>query len=174
MNRQIMEMLNASEGRYLTAVEQRALREYAQGLDARLEAMTEIGNKEAATIDHTLKELFSAYSDIDKKYKNAMQSCTRDVSMVLRYATQAMVRNDLQYLDDSLLTWMATMLKGVGLAPQFIEDTYKALALTANKEFSPATAKLIGPFILHCATVLSGRSDATTSAVAMGLPKEAK
>src|SRR5690348_7898543 len=130
MNRQIMEMLSAAEDRYLTAVEQRTLRDFAQGLDARLEAMAEIGSKEAAIIDRTIKQVFAAYPDIEKKYKNAMQTCVRDETMVLRYATQAMVRNDLQYLDDSLLTWMATMLKGVGLAPQFIEDTYKTLALT--------------------------------------------
>lgn len=174
MNRQIMEMLNAAEGRYLTAVEQRALRDYAQGLEARLEAMTEIVSKEATIIDRTVKDVFSAYPDIEKKYKNAMHTCTRDETLVLRYATQAMVRNDLQYLDDSLLTWMATMLKGVGLAPQFIEDTYKALALTANKELSPATAKLISPFIMHCAAVLSGRTDTAPSAIPISPSKEVR
>jgi len=164
MNKQIMEMLSAAEGRYLTTTEQGALRDFVQGLEARLEAMTEIAGKETVIVERTVREVFSAYPDLEKKYKNAMQTCIRDESLVLRYATQAMVRGDLQYLEDTLLSWMATILKGVGFAPQFIEDTYKTLALSANKELSPATAKLIGPYILHCAAVLSGRTGAAKEA----------
>ena len=162
MNRQLMDMLTASEGRYLTLAEQDTLREFAQGLEARLSAMTEISGKEALIVERTVKEVFAAYPDIEKKYKNAMQTCTRDETLVLRYATQAMVRNDPQYLNDSLLTWMATILKGVGFAPHFIEDTYKTMSLTASKELSPATAKLLQPFLLQCAAVLSGRSASDT------------
>ncbi len=157
MNRQLMDMLNNAEGRYLSASEQDQLREFAQGLDARLSAMIEIGSKESAIVEHTVKEILFAYPDLEKKYKNVMQTCIRDETMVLRYATQAMLRNDPQFLSDSLLTWMATILKGVGFAPQFIEDTYKTLSLTASKELSPTAAKLLQPFLVQCTVVLSGR-----------------
>lgn len=158
MNRQLMDILTASEGRYLNSMEQDTLREFARGLEARILAMTEISSKEQQIVERTVKEVFAAYPDIAKKYKNAMQTCIRDETLVLRYATMAMVRNDPQYLSDTLLTWMATILKGVGFAGQFIEDTYKTLALNASKELSPTTAKLLQPFLVQCATVLSGRT----------------
>ena len=158
MNRQLMDMLTASEGRYLTRAEQDTLREFAQGLEARLAAIAEISSKETLIVERTVKEVFAAYPDIAKKYKNAMQTCIRDETLVLRYATLAMVRDDPQYLNDTLLSWMATILKGVGFAGHFIEDTYKTLGLNAGKELSPGTSKLLQPFLTQCATVLSGRA----------------
>lgn len=160
MNRQLTEILAAAEGRYLSETEQSVLRDFAQGLEARLAAMTEISAKETVIVERTVKEVFSAYPDIEKKFKNAMKTCIRDETLVLRYAALAMLRNDPQYLSDTLLTWMATILKGVGLAPHFIEDTYKALALTVNKELTPASAKLLQPFIMQCAAVLGGTKGA--------------
>lgn len=167
MNRQILDMLHTAEGRYLSQAEQVTLRDFASGVDGRLLAMTDISGKESAIIERTVREVFRAYPDLEKKYKNAKQTCVRDETMVLRYSTLAMVRNDPQYLNDSLLTWMATILKGVGFAPHFIEDTYKTLATEAGKELTPATMKLLQPFLTQCALVLSGKSLDDT-------PKEAK
>lgn len=157
MNRQIQDMFTSAEGRYLNAAEQGLLRDWAQGLDARLAAMSEISAKEGPIVEQTVKEIFRAYPDIEKKFKNAMATCIRDETLVLRYATQAMLRNDPKYLDDALLSWLATILKGVGFAPHFIEDTYKTMALVAGRELSPSTAKLLHPFVLQCAAVLSGK-----------------
>ena len=163
MNGQILEMFNSAEGRYLTASEQSTLRDYAQGLEARLAAMSEISGKETTIVEQTVREIFRAYPDMEKKFKNAMQTCIRDETLVLRYTAMAMLRNDPQYLNDSLLTWLSTILRGVGFAPHFIEDTYKTLALVAGRELSPATAKLLHPFVLQCAAVLSGRESSDAS-----------
>lgn len=157
MNRQLQQMFAAAEGRYLNPSEQSSLRAFALGIEARLAAMTEISSKESVIIERTVREIFRAYPDLEKKYKNAKQTCVRDETMVLRYATLAMLRSDPQYLNDSLLTWMATILKGVGFAPHFIEDTYKTLAAEAGKELSPATMNLLHPFLTQCAQVLSGK-----------------
>ena len=157
MNRQLQEMFTSAEGRYLTAAEQGLLRDYAQSVDARLTAMSEVSSKETTIVEQTVKEILRAYPDVEKKYKNAMATCIRDETLVLRYTTLAMVRNDPQFLNDSLLTWLATILKGVGFTPHFIEDTYKTMAMVAGRELSPATAKLLHPFVLQCAAVLSGK-----------------
>lgn len=160
MNQRIMDMLHAAEGRYFSAAEKAALREFTLGLDARLAAMDEIAAKETVIVERTAREIFAAYPDMEKKYKNAMQTSVRDMTFVLRYAAQAMVRSDAQYLNDGLLTWLATMLKGVGLAGHLIEDTYKTMGLMANKELSAAAAKLLQPFLAQCASVLSGNASA--------------
>lgn len=162
MNRQVMDILRAAEGRYLTSDEQAILIEHARGMEARLAAANDISRKEAKIVQQTVAEVMAAYPDMEKKYKGATQTCTRDVTLVLRYACQAMVRQDPHYLNDTLLTWMATMLKGVGLAPHLIEDTYKTLFLVASKELTPPVAKLLQPYVLQCAAVLSGRPASST------------
>jgi hypothetical protein len=150
MNRQIQDILSAAEGRYLNSAEQAILREFAQTLEARLAAMTEISGKEPVIVERTVKEVLRAYPDLEQKYKTATQSCTRDMTLVLRYAALAMLRNDPQYLQDTLLTWMATILKGIGFAGHFVTDTYKTLERTALKELSPAAGKLLQPFLQLC------------------------
>ena len=150
MNRQIQDILGAAEGRYLNSAEQTTLREFAQGLEARLAAMTEISGKEAVIIERAIKEVLRAYPDLEQKHKTAVQSGTRDMTMVLRYATLAMVRSDPQYLQDSLLTWMATILKGLGFAGHFVTDTYKTLERVALKELSPSAGKLLQPLLQLC------------------------
>ena len=52
---------------------------------------------------------------------------------------------------------MASILKGVGFTPQFIEDTYRSLGRIAARELTPPVAELLRPYIELCATVLSGK-----------------
>ena len=156
MNRQIQEMYLAAEGRYLTRAEQAMLRDYATQLEARLAAMEEIQSKEAVIVEQTIKQIMDAYPDYEQRHKEARNKGTRDMSLVLRYATQAMVRNDLQYLDDALLTWFRTILKGVGFTGNFIEDSYKLLGRQASRELSPEVAALIAPYLQHCVSALGG------------------
>lgn len=157
MNHEIQTMLSASEGRYPTRAEQAILRDWAAKLDVRLAAVDEIRATEEAIIGPTVDEVFRSYPDFEKRYKAARQSCTRDMTLVLRYCAQAMLRGDSRYLEDSLLTWMASILKGVGFTPQFIEDTYRTLGRVAARELTPAVAELLRPYIEQCATTLSGK-----------------
>lgn len=155
MNRQILDTLAAAEGRYLTKPEQGVLRDFAAKLEARLSAMEEVQAKEEVIIDRSLKDVLRAYPDFEQKYQNGRKSCVRDETLVLRYATQAMVRGDVSYLDDALLTWMGTILRGVGFTSNFVEDTYRTLERTAERELSAPTAELLRPYLSHVATTLS-------------------
>lgn len=157
MNRQIQQIISTSEGRYLSVSEQDLLRDFAQGIEGRLAAMTEISGKENTIISAAVQDIFRAYPDVEKKYKTAQQSCYRDLALVLRYTTLAMVRNDPDYLTDVLLTWLSTILRGVGFTPQFMEDAYTILERTAGKELSPSSAKLIQPYLAQCTRILGGK-----------------
>jgi hypothetical protein len=158
MNQEIQTMLTACEGRYPTRAEQALLRDWATRLEARLAAVEEIKQAEEAIIGQTVDEVFRSYPDFEKRYKNARQSCTRDMTLVLRYCAQAQLRGDTAYLENSLLTWMATILRGVGFTPQFIFDTYDAMGRVAARELSPQSAELLRPYIELCATALSGKA----------------
>ena len=157
MNKQISEMLCASEGRYLTRAELASLRELAAQLEVRVLAMEEIQTKEDSIVERTLKDVTTAYPDYLNRHKDARAKGLRDLAFVLRYATHAMLRSDPAFLEDTLLTWMRTILKGVGFTPQFIEDTYKTLERAASRELSAAAAELIRPYLLQCASSLSKR-----------------
>jgi hypothetical protein len=157
MNKQIGEMLCAAEGRYLTRAEHASLRELAAQLEKRLLAMEEIQTKEDVIVERALKDVTTAYPDYLNRHKDARAKGLRDLAFVLRYATQAMLRSDAEFLEDALLSWMRTILKGVGFTPQFIEDTYKTLERAATRELSPAVAELIRPYLMQCASSLSKR-----------------
>lgn len=161
MNQEIQTMLTASEGRYPTRAEQAILRDWAARLEARLAAIEELKQAEEAILSQTVDEVFRSYPDFEKRYKNARQSCTRDLTLVLRYCAQALLRGDPAFLENSLLSWMATILKGVGFTPQFIADTYDGLGRVAARELSPQTAELLRPFVELCATALSGKAKDT-------------
>lgn len=158
MNSEIKAMLLACEGRYPTKAEQALLRDWAAKLEGRLTALEDIRQREEAIIGQTIDEVLRAYPDFEKRYKDARQSCTRDMTLVLRYCAQAMLRNDTQYLEDSILTWMATILRGVGFTSQFVEDTYKTMLKTAMRELPPASAELLRPYLELCVVTLPGKS----------------
>lgn len=155
MNKQINDIFKAADCRYLNKQEQQVLRDQVAALDARLKAMDELAGKEAAIIDRTMKEVLRAYPDFKEKYAQGGDAGTRDLTFVLRYAAHAMVRNDPQYFDDALLSWMKTILRGVGLRQAFIADVYRALERFATEELSAPTAAVIKPFIAHAGATLS-------------------
>lgn len=161
MNHEIGAMLTASEGRYPTRAEQALLRGWAERLDTRLEALEAIRAAEEAIVGQTCDEVLGAYPNVEKFYKDMRASCVRDLSLVLRYCAQALLRDDVQYLEDSLLTWMATILRGVGLAPAFIEDTYQALMKAAARELPPTTSEMLRPYLERCVAVLPGKRGGT-------------
>ena len=161
MNQDIQTMLRASEGRYPTRAEQALLRDWATRLEARLAAVEEIKQAEEAIVAQTIDEVFRSYPDFEKRYKSARQSCTRDQTLVLRYCAQALLRGDSAYLEDSLLSWMASILKGVGFTPQFIFDAYETMGRVAARELSPPSAELLRPYLELCATALSGKAKDT-------------
>lgn len=157
MNQDIQTMLTACEGRYPTRAEQAMLRDWASRLDARLSAVEEIHLREEAIVSTAIDEVLRAYPDLEKRVKSARQSGVRDLTLVLRYCALALLRGDAKYLEDSLLTWMATILRGIGFAPAFITDTYQTLIRIAARELSPPTMEQLRAYLEQCATALAGK-----------------
>jgi hypothetical protein len=157
VNRQIGEILAASEGRYLTKAEQATIRDYTSQIGLRMSAMDELQAKESSIVDQAMRKIVSAYPDYMQQHLEARNKGSRDMAMVLRHIAQAVLRNDPQWLDDGLLAWLATILAGVGFSASFIEESYKILEQVTANELSPTSAQLICPFISQCARTLSGR-----------------
>lgn len=167
MNKQINDIFKAADCRYLNKQEQQVLRDFTSQLDARLKAMDEVASKETAIVDRTMKEVTRAYPDFKEKYAYGIASGTRDLTFVLRYAAHAMVKNDAQYFEDALLTWLRTILKGVGLRTNLVADCYKAMERFASEELSAPTAAMMKPFLVQAASTLSGQNGATAPQAAV-------
>lgn len=163
MNQQIMDILDASEGRYLTKSEQTQLRDYVGQVNARLMAMEELQAKEGAIVEQTMRQVLNAYPDFPQQHLDARGKGARDLGMVLRYIAQATLRNDPQWLDTSLLVWLSTILSGLGFTPGFVEDTYKTMERAMASELTPASAELVRPFIQQCVRTLSTRPTGTSA-----------
>ncbi len=166
MNHEIDAMITACEGRYPTRAEQALLRDWASRLDARLAAIEEIRAREEAIVGQAVDETLRAYPDLEKRVKNARHCCVRDESLVLRYAAMATLRGDARWLDDALLTWMSTVLRGIGFSPQFIHDTYEGLLRSAARELSPPVMEQLRPYLERCVSVLAGKREAVGGAAA--------
>lgn len=166
MNSELQTMLTACEGRYPTRAEQAMLRDWAARLDGRLAAVTEIQSREEVIVGQTVDAVLQAYPDLEKRVKDARRCCLRDVSLVLRYCALALLRGDPQWLEDSLLTWLSTVLRGVGFAPAFVADAYQTLMRMAARELSPAVNEMLRPFLELTVAVLSGKREAAREAVA--------
>jgi hypothetical protein len=144
----------------LTKAEQALLRDFAGRLDDRLLAMEEIQAKEQVIIDSTIDEILRAYPDFEQRHKSGRQKGQRDMTLVVRYAALAMVRNDAQFLDEALLIWFGTILKGIGFAVSFLEDSYKTLERAAERELDPKVAALFMPFLRQCTAALTAHKSA--------------
>ncbi len=159
MNHEIDAMFTAAEGRYPTKAELALLREWAARLDARAAAVEEMRTKEEAIVRLTLQDVARAYPDLDKRIRDARQKCARDLTLVLRYCAAALLRGDPKHLEDTFLTWFATILRGIGFAYPFVSDTYTTLARHAAAELSPPVAEMFRPYLELCVTTLTGAID---------------
>jgi hypothetical protein len=155
MNQTITDMFKKADGRYLTRDEGQLLKDFAATLELRLAAMEEINAKEGRIIERAMKEVMRAYPDFKDKYPDGPQKGMRDMTFVLRYAAHAMLRNDPRFFEDTVLAWLSTILRGVGLRSNLIADSYRAVERFATEELSAPVADLIKPFIQMATNALS-------------------
>ncbi|MEL6545827.1 MAG: hypothetical protein AAFQ82_14440 [Myxococcota bacterium] len=160
MNRQIMDTLKNAEGRYLTKSEMSSMLEFANQLEARLKASEEIERCEDTIISKLMEEMTTAYPDFTNQYGRGMEAGSRDTALILRYASQALVRDDVEWLDRVILTWMNTILKGVGLTEGFIRDTYVMMERVCQSELSADTFAMLQPMIQRAQVSLPAREQA--------------
>ena len=97
-----------------------------------------------------MTDVLAAYPEFEAKMRGGREAAVRDLTLVLRYCGQAMLRGDARYLEETILAWFATILRGLGFAREFIADTYKTLGKHARAELSPQAGELLRPFLELC------------------------
>ena len=146
MNAKLNNLFTQAEGRYLSADEMRHLRGYASSLEERLAAMQAVEKAEGRIVQETLDEVWRVHPDFAQRHHMSREKCTRDVTLVLRYCTLAMVQDDDSFLTDKLLHWMRTILHSFKFDSS-IDTTYRALPRAAERHLDPKVARLLEPYL---------------------------
>lgn len=153
MNSSLTKLLADAEGRYLTNEESRSILEYSTSLPARLEALKKIESIEEKLVTETVNYAFNQHPSM-KQIPESYEKGLRDVTLVLRYCAQAMIRNDMRFLEDKLLFWLKTMFKSFSFEANFVKDTYIKLDQLCRKYLDEKEYQLLSPYIQECINVL--------------------
>ena len=146
MNRNIETMFEHARGRYLQTEECDRLIAYASTLEDRLEAMHELEEAEEAIITGAVRELMETHSKLVARHEHFEEKTIRDMALVMRHCTIAMVRDDEQLLTDQLLYWLRTILQSF-FSRKVLGDGYRMLAQHAGRHLSQTTRELIMPYL---------------------------
>lgn len=102
----------------------------------RAKAAHEIKKVQADVVETTLKEVFAMYPFL-QNHELAQGKCSRDVSYVSAYITQAMLMNDPEWLRDKLLLWLKTILQAF-----CFPDRNKEIAAQTHPQVTETADKL--------------------------------
>lgn len=165
MNTLLTEIVNASESRYMSREEQGRLMAYAETLPQRFRASAAVEQAEDEIVSTVIEKLKQAYPNFGKHHDQAWEKGTRDLQLVLRHVTQAMVLDDVQSLNERLLYWFRTILMGVNITPQFIRDSFTMLREACRDRVAAEDFALLDPALLNTIEVLSDIPEPYTPAV---------
>ena len=82
-------------------------------------------------MNQTVNDILSLYP-FEESFGYGRDKCARDVTFVSVYATNAMLINDLRWLDEQYLFWMKTMVRSFGFPTQLDWSTGVAPGAASN------------------------------------------
>lgn len=139
----IQELINQAQDRYLASDELGLMEGYVTSLPERLKLYKVIRDREIeflqAVADQVPSELPSVTDeDLEVGVKNLI--------LVLRYCSMAMLLNDENFLKERLLTWLEGIMSMRDMR-RLNETLYKLLNQVLRQHISPSQLALIQPLI---------------------------
>jgi hypothetical protein len=165
MSRKLMEIFESAESRYLTADERRAVVAYAQSLPKRLAAAVAVEQAEDQVVRLAIERLRKSYPNMEKYHVDGWSKGVRDMQLVLRHVTLAMVADDLSDLDDRLLFWFRSILAAVNLTPKFVREGYTYLMEACRQKLPAESFAYLEPCLQHVIDSLSDFPEPHVAAV---------
>jgi len=139
MYSRMMQIVNASDSRYLTPPEQEQVLAYCGTMPKRLQAARQVEQLEATLVNQVIGEMKKRYANFANLHDRAWDKSYRDIQLVLRYLVQGMLMDDVDMAAHKLLFWLRTIVASLGMTPAFMRDTYTFLR-EACKQKLPAEA----------------------------------
>ncbi|MFN4258788.1 MAG: hypothetical protein ACK4RK_05790 [Gemmataceae bacterium] len=151
----LLKIINPTDGRYLTPVEQNQVLAYAKSVPSRLLAARHVEQKEEEIINTVLERMKPRYPNFTGQHDRAWEKGFRDMQLVLRYIVQGMLLDDLDAASEKLLFWFRTIVASVGMTPQFMRDHYHTLRDVCQQRLPAESFALLEPHLNRAAEVLS-------------------
>jgi hypothetical protein len=139
--------LASTAGRYPTEAEERTVLAWAQSLPERLRAVNQIAQKEADIVRETIEEMKPRYPRFGPQHERAYEKGARDMQLLLRYAAQTMVVDDADMAPDKLYVWYGTIVRSLGITPQFMKDACETMVEACRRNLNPDVFHVAEPYL---------------------------
>ncbi|HEV3144848.1 MAG TPA: hypothetical protein VGZ47_13245 [Gemmataceae bacterium] len=155
MNAHLQTLLAAVEGRYFRHEERQSLLAQAASLPDRFQASDQVQEREEIIVQAVIDQLQQRYPESPAVIGPALAKTTSDVLLVLRFNVQAMILDDMRWLDEKVLFWLRTILAAGNFVPQFSRDCFTLLRQYVSENVSPQAMALLQPYLDRNIEVLS-------------------
>lgn len=142
----LLSVFQKDENAYPNSEMQSMLSDYSQSVNLRLAAFTELESVEKAILDKTCERIFEKYPKVEARVEG-YEKTHRDMALILRYCGQAMLRNDMGFLEDRLLYWLATMLQAFKFGDNCLRDSYDWLDEETKQRLQAQHYELLQPYL---------------------------
>lgn len=142
-----LRILNGVDGRYPTREEEEIVLTYASSLPKRLQAASQVYQRETECVSETVEEMKRRYPRFAPLHDRGWEKALRDMQLCLRYAVQAMVADDEEMPVEKLYVWLGTIVKGFGLTTQFSRDAYTILRDRLRQKLPAESFSLMEPHL---------------------------
>jgi hypothetical protein len=139
--------LAAATGRYPTYEEEQQCMEWAESLPDRLRAANLLASKEAEIVRDAIDEMKPMYPRFAAQHERAYEKGARDLGLLIRYAVQAMVVDDVEMPKDKMFVWYGTIIRSLGLTPQFTKDSCQSVYDATRQHLPPDVFSICEPYL---------------------------
>lgn len=137
------EVINESDGRYLTDTELQKFQQYVQTFTVRSKTYEILREKSEPLIKHALKKFMLTYPDVMEKHS---QRCLYDMRMAVCIIGLSILRDDLRFFKETLFLWQANIL-GAYQRNQSCHKAYECLQEVFKEYLPPACNQLLKPYV---------------------------
>jgi hypothetical protein len=139
----IQELINQAQDRYLVSDELGLMENYISSLPDRLKLYKLIRDREIDILQAVAKQVPVELPNVTDE---ELESGVKNLILVLRYSSMAMLLNDENFLKQRLLNWLDGIMSMRDMR-RLNETLYKLLNQGLKKQFSPTQLLLIQPLI---------------------------
>jgi hypothetical protein len=141
--------------RYPTPAERDALGKYGASVRERMLAMMDVQRISRSAAEDCVTRVHQLYPNFQRFHVSAREKGIRDLDIMLSYNAKMMYLEDMELLNDQVLTWIRTLFKSFNFTPKFNRDTFTILRECVRKRVKASTYVLIEPFLNHTIEYMS-------------------
>ena len=143
------------EGRYATEDELQFVNDYLSSVDSRMSFYEKIRDAEPEIVDTTISKMRAKDENIfSKDSMNIDAICIRDMKIILKAMTTAILIDDLERLKDGLLLWHLTIMRAMNVR-NISNLVYQTMLAIVKDYLSSEEEKFVAPALQVSQTLIT-------------------